>query len=148
MTPAKQIDSFLAKYTPKNAAQAKACLKKLRKLLPHSFEMVYDNYNALVFGFGPTDKPSDLVLSLALYPKWVTLFFAQGKGLPDPQKLLEGSGARFRSIRLAGPDTLDDPAVGALIKAAPARGKPMDLTHKHVVLVRSISAKQRPRRPA
>ena len=50
MTTAKQIDSFLARYSPEIAAQARACLKIMRSRLPHSYEMVYDNYNAPVFG--------------------------------------------------------------------------------------------------
>ena len=40
---------------------------KLRKLLPGAIEMVYDNYNALVIGFSPTERPSDAVLSLVIF---------------------------------------------------------------------------------
>jgi hypothetical protein len=147
MTAAKQIDSFLAKYSSEIAAQARACLKIMRMRLPHSFEMVYDNYNALVFAFSTSPKPADFLFSIALYPKWVTLFFAYGKGLPDPEKRLEGSGVRIRGIRLESAATLNDPAVVALMDAAIARSKvPFDAAHKHSLVVQSVSAKQRPRR--
>jgi hypothetical protein len=84
----KQIASFLAKYNPEVAADAKASRTKMQKRVPGGFEFVYDNYNALVFGYGPTDRPSEAVLSLAVMPQWVTLCFLKGAKLPDPKKLL------------------------------------------------------------
>jgi hypothetical protein len=78
--------------------------------------LVYDNYNGLVVGFSPNEKPSVAILSLLMLPDHVTLCFLQGKGLPDPQKLLKGSGNVVRHLRLESPATLDEPAVLALIK--------------------------------
>ena len=37
--------------------------------------MVYDNYNGLVIGFGPSHKPSLAIFSIALFPRRVILFF-------------------------------------------------------------------------
>jgi hypothetical protein len=109
--------------------------------------MVYDNYNALVFAFSTSGKPSDFLFSIALYPRWVTLFFAQGKGLPDPTKRLEGSGKQIRGIRLASPADLDAPDVTALMDAAIARAKvPFDAAHRRSLVVQSVSPKRRPRR--
>ena len=93
-----QLDGFLDKYVPDTAAQARAALAKMKAQLPGATMLVYDNYNALVIGFGATDKPSKAVLSLAVLPRHVTLCFIHGKGLPDPHALLQGEGkvvARF-----------------------------------------------------
>jgi hypothetical protein len=95
-----QVAVFLGKYTPVVEAQLREARSRLRALFPRGFELVYDNYNALVFGISPTERTSDVFLSVAGYPKWVTLFFLHGDGLRDPSGLLEGQGKQVRSIRL------------------------------------------------
>jgi hypothetical protein len=141
------IARFLAKYSADVARDAKAARAKLRKRIPYGFELVYDNYNALAIGFGPSERPSELVISIAVYPKWVTLFFLRGAKLADPRKLLTGSGARVRSIRLAKPADLDSPAIVGLIgRALVPHAKAFAAAPKLSTSVRSISAKQRPRR--
>jgi hypothetical protein len=87
-TPAKQLAGFLAKYDAPIAKLAMAARAKLRKRMPTAVEMIYDNYNALVLGFCPNDRPSDAICSLALFPEWVTLCFIQGVKLADPKQLL------------------------------------------------------------
>jgi hypothetical protein len=62
--------------------------------------LVYDNYNALAIGFGPTERASDVIFSIALFPRWVTLFFLHGVTLPDPYKVLRGSGKVVRHVVL------------------------------------------------
>lgn len=119
-------------------------------MVPGGTEFVYDNYNALVFGFGPSDRPSEAVLSLAIMPRWVTLCFLKGAKLRDPKKLLGGAGNIVRNIHLSSPGHLDDPDVRDLIdqSIAGARPKFSGKTGKQRTVVKSISAKQRPRRPA
>ena len=144
----KQIDEFIDKYTPEIAANLRTCRRKLRVLVPRGFELVYDNYNALVFGFAPSEKASTAPLSIAGYPKWVTLFFLQGASLVDPQSLLEGTGSQVRSIRLDSPDDLDKPSVEALVMQAlePCSAE-FASAPKLKTIIKSISEKQRPRRP-
>lgn len=149
MTPEKQLATSLAKYDPKIVGLARAARATLRKRLPGALELVYDNYNALVIGFGPTERASEAIFSIALYPKWVTLFFLQGASLPDPNHRLRGSGNVVRQIRLDGASTLNDPDVIALMNTALHRAKvPLDPKKPHRLVIKSISAKQRPRRPA
>ncbi|MFL5508249.1 MAG: hypothetical protein ACJ79J_01520 [Gemmatimonadaceae bacterium] len=147
--PAKQIATFLAKYTPEMAAAASDARDRMRKRIPGGIEFVYDNYNALVFGFGPTERVSDAVLSLAIFPEWVTLCFLKGANLNDPQKLLKGSGNIVRNLRLSSPAHLEDPEVAKLVSAAIAAATPPFAadTSEPRTIVKSISAKQRPRRP-
>lgn len=140
------IESFLRKYSPDIARLGTASRTKMRKALPRWTEFVYDNYNALVFGFSPTERPSDAVFSIALYPKWVRVFFLDGVSLDDPQGRLSGSGWRVRSVRLEKASDLDDPAIRALMKQA-MRDAPK-ASGRGGTMVRTVSATQRPRRPA
>lgn len=147
-SPIKQLNSFLAKYNPEIASLARRALLKMRKRLPNSIEMVYDNYNALAIGFVPNLRPSDAVFSIVLYPHYVTLFFLQGAGLPDPNRRLEGHANRVRHVRLETAATLDDPEIVSLMNTALHRAKvPFDPKQRHQLMIKSVSAKQRPRRP-
>jgi hypothetical protein len=78
----------------------------------------------------------------------VSLFFLQGKGLPDPENRLKGEGNVARHIVLTSPELLDDPAVVALMRQAEAAAEvPLDPGGTRRLIIKSISAKQRPRRP-
>ena len=149
MTPREQLNTFLRRFSPDIARTARSALAKLRKLTPGATEMVYDNYRGLVVGFGPSDRPSDAVLSIAIYSGRIALCFIQNAPrLPDPQHLLRGSGSVARHIRLESAATLDDPAVLALIAAARSRSRvPFDPSCRRRLIIRSISANQLPRRP-
>jgi hypothetical protein len=70
----EQLASFLAKFTPEVAALARSILAAMRTRYPTAIELVYDNYNALAIGFGPTDKTSQAIFSIAVFPRWVSLF--------------------------------------------------------------------------
>lgn len=145
--PEEQLASFLAKFQPEVAAQAEAIRNVMRRRYPAANELVYDNYNALAIGFGPTERTSDVIFSVAVYPRWVSLFFFQGKGLPDPERRLQGSGNQVRHIRIDSLDFLDDPAVRALMDEAVARAEVrFDPRNRHRLIIKSVSARQRPRR--
>lgn len=142
------IDGFLAKYDPAIEKEARAARRVLRKAMPTAFELVYDNYNALVFAFGASEKAGDIVMSIALYPRWVTVFFLHGAALDDPESLLEGSGKTIRGVRLTGDaKDLAKPAMRALIAQAIAKAKtPMPKTGKGETIIKSESPKKRPRK--
>lgn len=147
-TPAQEFASFLAKYSPGVRSAAIRALAKLRKLLPGAVELVYDNYNALAIGFAPSERASDVVLSIALYPRWVSLFFLHGASLPDPKRLLKGKGSRVRHLVLDPPSLLDTPPVRALIAAAVKSAPvPFARNRRRRMVIKSVSAQQRPRRP-
>jgi len=141
-----QIESFLAKYVPEIASQLRDARQHLRSFFPRGHELVFDNYNALVFAISPSERSTDAFVSVAGYPKWVTLFFSYGVDLDDPQGLLEGTGSRVRSIRLKSADQLLQPAVRALIEqaATPLRQALLEAAPLSTT-VKMVSAKQRPR---
>jgi len=145
--PELQIASFLAKYSPSIEAQLKDARRRLRAFFPRGFELVFDNYNALVFGISPTERTTDAFLSIAGYPRWVTLFFLNGTALSDPNGLLEGQGKQVRSIRLANPTQMTEPEVEALIAQAMLPHQPaLFAAPALATIVKTVVAKQRPRR--
>lgn len=147
-SPEQQLDGFIAKFAPEMAARIRAAREKMRRRIPQALELVYDNYNFFVIGYGPSEKASDAIFSLAAQAKGLNLFFLQGAGLPDPDGLLRGSGKLVRSIILETADTLDCPEVDALIAVALERAKtPMSALSRHQLIIKSVSEKQRPRKP-
>jgi hypothetical protein len=148
VTGKQQLGKFLAKYEKSVASTAQRALAIMRKRLPGAVEIVYDNYNALAIGFGPRDRASEAIFSIALYPRYVSLFFLQGAKLPDPHKRLQGNGNVVRYIRLEKLDVLDDPEIKELMDLALRRAKvPLDPSQKRRLIIKSVSAKQRPRKP-
>jgi len=116
--------------------------------LPGAIELVYDNYNALAIGYAPSERASEAIVSIALYPRWVSLFFLQAKGLKDPARVLRGSGNVVRHIVLESEADLELPAVRDLLEQALNCAKvPLDPKAPRRLVIKSVSAKQRPRRP-
>jgi hypothetical protein len=147
VTPQQQLDGFIDKYTPDIAATIRRAVAMVSARLPGATIMVYDNYNALAIGFGATDKVRSIVCSVAGYPRWVSLFLSNGPTLPDPDGLLEGEGGTVRHVKLIG-DRMDSAAVAALIEAAAASvALPIDPAGEARLIIKSVSARQRARRP-
>ena len=144
-----RIASSIASYSPAIARQLSACRRKLRARFPRGFELVYDNYNALVFAFSPSEKTSQAFVSIAGYPRWVTLFFVDAGRLRDPAKLLEGSGRKIRAVRLASPADLDRKELRALLaQAIELRATALAQAPKLKTVLKSVAATRRPRRAA
>ncbi len=150
LSPAKQLDAFLDKFIPEIAAQARVALRRMRARLPGAQELVYDNYNALAIGFAPTDRTSEALFSIAVFPRWVSLFFLlNGTRLRDPDCYLEGTGNQARHIKLDNGAMIDDPGVQDLIaQALELAPQPIDPGQPRRLIIKSISPKQRPRHPA
>jgi hypothetical protein len=145
-SPAKQVAGFIAKFDPPVQKVLRATRAALRKRFPTAIEQVYDNYNFLAIGFGPTERTSDCIVSLAANAKGVGLCLIQGARLPDPHKILLGIGNQTRFIRLPSAAKLAEPEVEALLRAAEAYSKtPMPANQKGYTMVKSVSARQRPR---
>jgi hypothetical protein len=147
VSPAKQVAGFITKFDPSIAKLTRACRSEIRKRYPAAIELVYDNYNALAIGYSPTERTSDVVFSLAVYARGLNLYFMYGRSLPDPDGLLQGSGTQGAFIRLESVKTLDDPKVVDLVTRAIKRQKPTFAQKgRGYTVVKSVSARQRPRR--
>src|SRR5437016_14574235 len=111
----KQLTSFINKFDPKHRSLIRSVRKELRKRFPTAYELAYDNYNFFVIGYGPTERPSDCIVSMAAGASGGGLCFIRGASLPDPKKGLIGSGNQTRFIRLESANILARPEVEALI---------------------------------
>ena len=143
----KQLKGFIDKFDSKHQAVIRAARKALRKRFPTATELVYDNYNFFVIGYAPTERPSDSIISIAAAANGVGLCFIRGASLADPAGILQGSGKQTRFLRLPSSNILEKPEVQALLTQAADRAKTrMPAKGRGRLIIRSISAKQRPRR--
>ena len=122
--------------------------RSLRKRLPTAHEVVYEYRDFFVISYSPDDRGYEGVLAIRASANGVSLYFNRCKELPDPAKLLQGSGSQCRSIDLEGASTLARPEVARLIDEAIARNPvPFARAGRGPVVVRSTSAKRRRSRP-
>jgi hypothetical protein len=143
----KQLKGFISKFAPPHQRLIRRVRKALRMRFPTANELAYDNFNFFVIGYGPTERPSDCFVSMAAAANGVGLCFIRGASLADPHKILLGSGKQTRFIRLESADVLARPEVEALVAAAAAQGKvSLRPTGRGKLIIRSVSAKRRPRR--
>jgi hypothetical protein len=142
----KELRKFLAKFSSADQARIRAARRLLRQSLAGAYELVYDNYNFFVIGYGPTDRPSEAVISLAAQANRLVLCFLQGAKLPDPYGVLRGSGRQVRNVPLETAADLKRPEIQQVLREAFARGAaPLEGGPVHLI-IRSVSEKQRPRR--
>ena len=146
-TAESELRSFIEKFDPKDQRLIRSVRSAVRKRFPTANELVWDNYNFFVIGYSPTERPTDSIVSIAARANGVGLCFIQGAGLPDPKKLLLGSGQQTRFIRVEAASQLAHPDVEALIAAAIDQARtPLPADGRGRLFIRSVAAKQRPRR--
>ena len=143
----RQLAGFVGKFSSQNQRLIRSVRQDLRRRFPSAHELVYDNYNFFVIGYCPTERPSDCIISMAADANGLGICFTHGAKLPDPNKILFGAGNQTRFLRLESAAVLKRPEVEALLRAAVAQAKvPFPATGPRQLIIRSVSAKQRPRR--
>ncbi|MBO9519654.1 MAG: DUF1801 domain-containing protein [Porphyrobacter sp.] len=148
-TEAEALERMIERYSPEVAELGRSLIAQMRARIPQANALVYDNYNALGVGFARDHSSSGVIISVVLYPRWVSLFFFKGALLDDPAGLLQGSGTIIRHIRFQDAAEFARPEVESLIAAAlDLVEPPLDPTVEGRLVIKSISARQRPRRPA
>jgi len=141
------LRTLIAKFAPAHLRLIGAVRRSLRKRLPTAHEVVYEYRDFFVISFSPNGRGYEGVLAIRASANGVKLYFNRGKELPDPARLLQGSGNQTRSINVDGASTLARPAVASLINEALARNRvPFARAGRGSVIIRSASAKQRRRR--
>src|ERR1700756_3494431 len=101
-----QLRGLIAKFAPAHLRLIGAMRRSLRKLLPTAHEVVYEYRDWFVISFSPNEHGYEGVLAIRASADGVKLYFNCGKELPDPAKLLQGSGKQTRSINVEGASTL------------------------------------------
>jgi len=147
ITPESQLRSLIEKFDLKGQRLIRAVRSAVRKRLPTANELVYDYGTSLVIGYSPTDRGVESIVSTAARTDGVRLYFMHGPQLPDPKKLLMGSGKQTRFIRVEAARHLANPDVEALIEAAIERASvPLPSKGRGTLVIKSSAAMKRPRR--
>jgi hypothetical protein len=141
----KQLAKFISKFDSKNQELIRSIRRALRKRLPTANELVWDNYNFFVIGYSATERPSD-----SSFPRrgarTVRTLLLPRREPAGSARHPAGLGVQNRFIRLDPRKTLARPEVEAVIAAAVAQMRvPLPKTGRGRLIIRSVSAKQRPR---
>jgi hypothetical protein len=146
-TPEAQLRALIEKFDPKDRKLIRSVRSAVRKRLPSANELVYDYSDNLVIGYTSTHRGIDGVVSIAARADGVRLYLNQGPQLPDPKKLLMGTGRQTRFIPVEAASRLAHPDVEALIAAAiDLAGVPLPSKGRGKLVIQSNAAKRRPRR--
>ena len=144
-----ELRGLIARFAPAHQGLISAMRRWLRKHLPTAHEVVYEYRDSFVISYSPNERGYEGVFAIRASANGVRLYFNRGKGLPDPEKMLRGSGGQTRWIDVEGTSTLKHPAVASLFDEALARNRvPFARTGRGPVVIRSTTAKKHSRRPA
>ena len=145
-TPEAQLRALIERFDAKDQKLIRSVRSAVRKRFPTANELVYDYGTSVVIGYSPTDRGIDSIVSTAARPDGVRLYLMHGPQLPDPKKLLMGSGKQVRYVQVEAARQLTHPDVEALIAAAIRRALvPLPSTGRGRVIIQSAAAKRRPR---
>jgi hypothetical protein len=146
-TPESQLRTLFEKFGADEQKLIRSVQKAVRKRLPTTNELAYDYGSFFVLTYSVTEHPVDAVLSIAARPDGVRLYFMNGPKLPDPKKLLKGSGKEVRFIELESAKGLAHPDVEALIVATIAKAsKPLPRKGGGQLIIRTFGGKKGARR--
>ena len=112
----KAVTEFLASYPPEIRRLAQKARSLLLEVIPGVQEKVDTSAKIIGYGFGP--RYADLICVLMPTKAGVNLGFYRAVELPDPKRILEGTGKLHRHVKLKAEADLDSPAVRAMLKAA------------------------------
>ena len=134
MFDSEELEGFLIVYNPDVQNTALELRIRLAEIVGPANEFVFDATSAVCVAFGYTNQWREAFVNIAVYPKHVTLVFARGADLDDPERRLNGEGKQVRHIRLVPPEILDDPYIIALIHQAAKSAKREDVTDYKLVV--------------
>lgn len=145
-TPDAVLRSFIDRFEPKERTRIRSVRTALRKRFPTANELAYDYGSFIVIAYSPTDGPSEAIFSISARVTGVSLYFNWAKALPDPKKLLRGSGKQVRFVALDSASRLADPDIDALVAAALAHAPvPFPASGKGRLIIRTADGKRQTR---
>jgi hypothetical protein len=135
-----ELRTLVARFSPAHQQLVLALRKALLRRVPTAHEIVYPYRDWLVISYSPSDRGYQGVLAIRADANGVKLYLNNGKGLPDPEKLLHGT-AQARWMLVDSASTVARPAVGALIDEAVARNRvPFASTGRGAIIIRPAAA--------
>jgi hypothetical protein len=118
-------------------------------LCPETNELIYDNYNAVAFGWSPTDKVGHTICSIAVgrSSKNVHFGFYWGNEISDPDKILLGEGNQYRYILVTDKNKFPKTYIKKLVQQAYVNSLAKVKDKKQIIhgqtIVKSVSTKKR-----
>ena len=118
-------------------------------LYPKTNELIYDNYNAVAFGWSPTDRVGHTFCSIAIgrTSHNVHFGFYWGSEIADPEKLLIGEGNQYRYLLVKNKKDFPKTYIKKLLKEAFANSLAKVKDNKQLMegatITKSISATKR-----
>ena len=113
MTLPPQIEEFLSKYDKQVHDNALGLRKTLLATLPNITEQLDLPAKMIAYCYG--QKYSELVCVIIPSKKGLKLGLNQGITLPDPEKLLEGTGKISRYVQIKNAGMIHSDAVKELV---------------------------------
>jgi|HubBroStandDraft_4_1064222.scaffolds.fasta_scaffold198112_2 hypothetical protein len=115
--PSPQLLDLLAACSPGVARLALALRELVLNEAPEAEEVLYSVYaEVIVFKFA--GRPGGAFCNVAAYAGHVNLVFYRGAEIPDPHRILKGTGKKMRHIRFNSLDDLQHGYLGTCIRAA------------------------------
>jgi hypothetical protein len=146
-SPEAELRSFVSRFDPEVQKLFRTVRAAIRKRFPTANELAYDYEDSVVISYTPTERGIEGIVSIGVRDDGVRLYLMHGPQLPDPKKLLLGSGKQTRFVQLEAARQLKHPDVEALIVAAIDHATvPLSPTGKGKLIIQSSAAKRRPRR--
>ena len=146
-TAEAELRAYIDRIDPKNQKLLRSLRAAVRKRFPTANELAYDYRHSLVISYSPTDRGIDAIVAIRASATGVSLYFSQGPQLPDPKRLLRGSGKETRFIQVEAASQLAHPDVEALVAATIDQARiPLPSKGKGGLIIKSAAAKKPPRR--
>jgi len=145
----RDLVKFLRPFPEEVRARALWLRDFVWDIYPDSNELIYDNYNAVAFGWSPTDKVGDVFCNIAVGRSSHNVHFGfyWGSKISDPKKILLGNGNQYRYILVNDIKQFPKTYIKKLMKEAHSYsiGKMKEKTPslKGATITKSISAKKR-----
>ena len=119
------------------------------KQYPKTNELIYDNYNAVAFGWSPTDRVGHTFCNVAVGRTSFNIHFGfyWGSQITDPEKKLIGNGNQYRYILVKDKKEFPKPYIIKLLKEAYANSLAKIKDPKQIMetktIVKSVSSSKR-----
>lgn len=110
------VDTFLKGYSPQVRAIAVKTRETILSVLPNATEKVYPGWKVIQYAAGAGRE--DVFAVISPQKERVNLGLTNGAGLPDPLRLLEGTGKGIRHVKLTSPEAAGAPALKELVRGA------------------------------
>lgn len=147
-TDTKDLLKFLEPFTKEIQDIAMELRKFVWDLYPETNELIYDNYNAVAFGWSPSDKVGETFCSIAVGSnKYIHFGFYWGSKIEDPENMLLGKGNQYRFIRVKTIEDFPKEYMKSILEKAYVYSisimKDPTMKLQGLTMVKSISEKKR-----